>query len=169
MVPKRNYMPPRKIAFDELDYQIICLLHTDARLSAADVARRTGSNERTVRKRIDRLVADGVVRLTAILDPRAFGYYTAADIFLEADPAQEDEIVRRLTAMPEITYVALGQETSEISIEARFKDNQGLREFIGRILPGIPGVTVSRYALVPRILRNIDEWMPLIEDFHSKD
>jgi DNA-binding Lrp family transcriptional regulator len=161
-------MPPRKINFDEFDYQIIHLLHTDARLSAAEIARRTGSNERTVRKRIDRLVEDGAVRLTAILDPGAFGYQIAVDIFIEADPFQEDEIVRRLIAMPEITYVALGQETSEISIEARFKDNQGLREFIGRTLPDIPGVTVSRYALVPRILRNIDEWMPLIEDFHLK-
>ena len=162
-------MPPRKITLDELDYQIISLLHTDARLPAADIARRTGSNERTARKRIDRLVEDGVVRLTAILEPEAFGYHTAADIFLEADPAQEDEIVRRLMAMPEVTYVALGQESSEISIEARFKDNQGLREFLGRTLPGIPGVTVSRYALVPRILRNIDAWMPPMEDFHSKD
>jgi hypothetical protein len=67
--------------------------------------------------------------------------------------------------MPEVTYVALGQETKEISIEARFKDNQGLREFLGRTLPGIPGVQVSRYTLVPRILRNIDEWMPPREDF----
>jgi DNA-binding Lrp family transcriptional regulator len=158
-------MPPRKISLDELDYQIIRLLHTNARLPAADIARRTGSNERTVRKRIDRLVADGVVRLTAILEPDAFGYHTAADIFLEADYAQEDEIVRRLMSMPEVTYVALGQETNEISIEARFKDNQGLREFLGHTLPGIPGVTVSRYALVPRILRNIDSWMPPREDF----
>ena len=158
-------MPPRKISLDKLDYQIIRLLHTNARLPAADIARRTGSNERTVRKRIDRLVADGVVRLTAILEPDAFGYHTAADIFLEADHAQEDEIVRRLMSMPEVTYVALGQETNEISIEARFKDNQGLREFLGHTLPGIPGVTVSRYALVPRILRNIDSWMPPREDF----
>jgi hypothetical protein len=69
-------------------------------------------------------------------------------------------------AMPEVTYVALGQETNEISIEARFKDNKELREFLGRTLPGIPGVTVTRYALVPRILRNIDEWMPKKDDFN---
>ena len=102
MVPKRNYMPARKTAFDELDYQIICALHTDARLPAADIARRTGSNERTVRKRIDRLVAGGAVRLTAILDPVTFGYHTAADIFLETDPALEEQIVRHLIAMPEV-------------------------------------------------------------------
>ena len=158
-------MPPKKTSLDELDYQIICALHADARAAAADIARQTGANERTVRKRIERLEAEGTVRLTAILDPVAFGYITAADIFLEASSDMEPAILDRLMSMPELTYVALGQETMEISIEARFKNNEELREFLGRTLPGIPGVTVTRYALVPRILRNIDEWMPPIEDF----
>jgi Lrp/AsnC family transcriptional regulator, regulator for asnA, asnC and gidA len=159
-------MPTRKTSLDELDYQIIQELHDDARVSASGIARRTGAQERTIRKRIDRLIEDGIVRLTAILDPEAFNYHTAADIFLDTDPSLEETIVQRLIAMPEVTYVALGQESHEISIEARFKDNQGLRDFLGRTLPGIPGVTVSRYALVPRILRNIDAWMPPKDDFH---
>lgn len=158
-------MPPRKIDLDELDYKIIQELHREARIPAAEIARKTGANERTVRKRIDRLVQDGVVRLTAILEPEAFGYHVTADIFLETDPKQETEILERLMAMPEVTYIALGQESTEISIEARFKDNGALREFLGHTLSSIPGVSVIRYAIVPRILRNIDEWMPPKEDF----
>jgi DNA-binding Lrp family transcriptional regulator len=159
-------MPSKKTAFDALDYQIIQALHADARVPAADIARQTGANERTIRKRIEALVAAGTVRLTAILEPQAFGYMTAADIFLNAEAEREPAILQRLMAMPEVTYVALGQESQEISIEARFKDNQALREFLGRTLPGIPGLTVTRYTLVPRILRNIDEWMPTKEDFN---
>jgi DNA-binding Lrp family transcriptional regulator len=165
-MPKRNKITSRKIRLDELDYQIIQALHADARTSASDIARQTGANERTIRKRIERLVSDGAVRLTAILDPVAFDYLTAADIFLEAKTALEPVILDRLMSMPEVTYVALGQETHEISIEARFKNNEGLREFLGRTLPDIPGVIVTRYALVPRILRNIDEWMPKKGDFN---
>ena len=159
-------MSPRKNEFDELDYQIIRELHADARASASDIARKTNANERTIRKRIERLVADGAIRLTAILDPQAFGYVTAADIFLEAATDLEPAILDRLMSMPEVTYVALGQETNEISVEARFKDNEAMREFLGRTLPGIPGVMVTRYTLVPRILRNIDEWMPKKDDFN---
>jgi Lrp/AsnC family transcriptional regulator for asnA, asnC and gidA len=159
-------MPPRKIVFDGLDYQIILELHANARASASDIARKTKANERTIRKRIDRLVSDGAIRLTAILDPVAFGYTTAADIFLEAAADLEPAILNRLMSMPEVTYVALGQETKELSIEARFKDNEALREFLGRTLPGIPGVNVTRYTLVPRILRNIDEWLPNRVDFN---
>jgi DNA-binding Lrp family transcriptional regulator len=159
-------MSPREKAFDELDYRIIWELHANARASASDIARKTNANERTIRKRIERLVSDGAIRLTAILDPLAFGYVTAADIFLEADAGLEPAILDQLMSMPQVTYIALGQETKEISIEARFKDNEALRDFLGRTLPDIPGVTVSRYTLVPRILRNIDEWMPKKDDFN---
>ena len=158
-------MPPRKLSLDQLDYDIIQALHKNARVSASEIARVTGANERTIRKRIDRLIEEGTFRLTAIVDPSSFGYITAADILLEADPAKEDEIVQRLFSMPEITYVAFGQGSQEISIEARFKDNDELREFLRKTLPAIPGVTVNRYALVPRILRNIDEWLPPKADF----
>jgi Lrp/AsnC family transcriptional regulator for asnA, asnC and gidA len=149
-----------------IDLLIIRELHADARASASEIARKTNANERTIRKRIERLVSEGAIRLTAILEPEAFGYGTAADIFLEADADMEAVILDRLMAMPEVTYVALGQETKEISIAARFRDNEALREFLGHTLPGIPGITVTGYALVPRILRNIDEWMPKEEDFN---
>jgi len=158
-------MTTRKADLDNLDYQIIQELHKDARISASQIARKTGLNERTIRKRIERLLESGIFRLTAILDPVAFGYVTAADIFLEADPALEEEILQQLKSMPEITYIAFGQGTNEISVEARFKNNDALREFLRHTLPDLPGVKVTGYALVPRILRNIDEWIPPRADF----
>jgi DNA-binding Lrp family transcriptional regulator len=158
-------MPPRKYHLDELDYQIIKHLHANARISATQIARQTGSNERTIRKRIDRLVQGGIFRLTAIIDPQAFGYINTADIFLEADPNHENEILENLLHLPEITYIAFGQGSKEISIEARFKDNDELFKFLNHTLTELPGVKVTGYALVPRILRNIDEWFPPREDF----
>jgi DNA-binding Lrp family transcriptional regulator len=158
-------MPSRKYQLDDLDYHIIQELHSNARASASFIARKTGSNERTIRKRIDRLIESRLFRLTAILDPEAFGYLTAADIFLEADPEYEERILEQLMEIPEITYVAFGQGSTEISVEARFKSNDELREFLRHTLPELPGVKVTGYALVPRILRNIDEWIPPKEDF----
>jgi Lrp/AsnC family transcriptional regulator, regulator for asnA, asnC and gidA len=162
-------MPTRLSPCDSLDYEIIQALNKDARLPASEIARSIGVNERTVRKRIERLVSEGYIRLVAILDPVKFGYVTAADIFLEVDPSVEEAVLDELMAMPEVTYIAFGQGNNEVSIEARFKDNQLLREFIRRRLVNLPGVTVTRYTLVPRILRNIDEWMPGPQDFNISD
>lgn len=162
-------MPIRDRFVDQLDYEILQALHQDARVAASEIARITGANERTIRKRIDRLVNEGVIRMSAIVNPHAFGYVTAADIFLEVDPASEDEVIQTLMAMPEVTYVAYGQGSKDVSIEARFKDNDALREFLRHTLAGMAGVTVKGYALVPRILRNIDEWMPPKADFGIED
>ncbi len=158
-------MPPKKENLDYLDYLIIQELHRDARISASYIARKTKSNERTIRKRIEWLVRRGIIRLTAIINPESFGYMTAADIFLEADASFEMEILIRLKELPGITYIAFGQGTTSISVQARFKNNNELREFIRRVLPEIPGIKVTGYALVPRIIRNIDEWLPPKEDF----
>jgi Lrp/AsnC family transcriptional regulator for asnA, asnC and gidA len=158
-------MPPRKENLDSLDYQIIQELHRDARMSASHIARITRSNERTIRKRIEWLVRNGIIRLTAIINPESFGYITATDIFLEADPTFETEILHRLKELPGITYIAFGQGTIDISVQVRFKNNGELREFIHKVLPEIPGAKVTGYTLVPRIIRNIDEWVPPKEDF----
>lgn len=158
-------MPIRDRFLDQLDFQIIQALHQDARVAASEIARLSGANERTIRKRIDRLVELDIIRLSAILNPLAFGYVTAADIFLEVDPDKEPEVIKNLMDMPEVTYVAYGQGSNDVSIEARFKDNDALREFLRHTLAGMAGVTVKGYALVPRILRNIDEWMPPKADF----
>lgn len=156
-----------KKELDILDYRILHELKADSRKSASEIARIVGANERTVRKRIDRMVNIGAIRLTAIVNPFAFGYVTAVDIFLEVDPEKEQQVIERLSNMQEISYLAFGQGTQDLSIEGRFKDNDEMREFLRKTLPEIPGVKVLGYALVPRILRNIDEWMPKSEDFES--
>ncbi len=153
------------LPFDDLDYAIILELKKNSRASASDIGRAIHANERTVRKRIDRLVDLELIRLTAVVDPKMLGYGISVDIFLEISTSHEDEILATLTEMPQITYLAYGEGTSAISIEARFKDNTEMRIFLRQTLPSIPGVRVTGYTMVPGIIRNIDEWMPPPEDF----
>ncbi len=119
--------------FDRLDYEIIQALHADARVTASEISRAAHSNERTIRKRIERLLKRGATGLSAILDPQAFGDITAADAFLQIDPAQEEKITSALMDMPEVTCVAYRQArvTSPLRhvsrITRRFKNSLGTR------------------------------------------
>ncbi len=152
-------------AFDLLDYKIIEELRQDARRSASDIARAVGANERTIRKRLDHILDLGAIRATAIVNPEAFGYSTVVDVFLDVEPDREAEVIQRFMTMQEISYVAYGHGSRDVSIEARFKDNDAMREFLRHTLPAIPGVKVTASLLVPRILKNIDSWMPRPQDF----
>ena len=161
---------PEKNFLDALDYAIIKILNDNARIPASDIARTLKVNQRTVRNRIDHLVESGAIRLTAIVDPKAFGYWISVDIFLEIDMLHNKEILEQLEKMPNISYIAYGQGNNAISIEARFKDNEEMVTFLSQTLPSINGVKVVGYALVPLILRNIDRWVPPAKEFsHSED
>jgi DNA-binding Lrp family transcriptional regulator len=161
MTRRKNPFTP----FDATDYEIIKLLQKNARASASEIARAVDMNERTVRKRIDRLLDLGIGRVTLVLEPQVFSYGISVDIFLEIDQNKEDEILETLLSMPAISYLAFSQDTNELSLEARFKSNEELYQFLRRTLPDIDGVTVKEYTLVPRIVKNIDEWLPHPEDF----
>lgn len=151
--------------FDRTDYKIIKMLQKNSRLPAKKIAENLNLNDRTVRKRIDRMIELGVGRFSLILDPALFSYSISVDILLEIDLERETEIVEKLMEMPQISYMAFGQETNELSIQARYKSTEQLYEFLWKVIPGIEGVKVKEYALVPRIVRNIDEWIASEDDF----
>jgi DNA-binding Lrp family transcriptional regulator len=156
------------ISFDELDYKIILLLNHDGRLSASEIARELNANPRTIKKRIDHLLDSKAITLAAIVNPQAFHYCTAADIFIDVESGFEQEVIQSLLALQPVSYIAYGQGSQELSIEARFKDNGELHDFIRQHLEDMPHICVSRFVLVPRILKNIHQWTPKKEDFNSK-
>jgi len=151
--------------FDEFDRNLIRLLQEDARAPASALARGLGANERTVRTRIDRLVHVGAIRLTAVIEPRAFGYGISIDVFLEVDPSREEAILARLAALPAVTHLAYGQSTGDLSLGARFRDTEEMHRFLRETLGSIQGLQVKGHVLVPRMLRSIYEWIPPAEAF----
>lgn len=148
---------------DQLDYEILLALREDARMKAVLIARRTGSNERTVRNRIDRLLASGIVRLTTVMDMNACGFNITADVFVDLHAGHEDEVLAAIGETPEINYIAYGLDSNELSLQALFKDMGSFRLFLKR-LQDTPHLSVTRYALVPTIIKVAADWMPGPED-----
>jgi Lrp/AsnC family leucine-responsive transcriptional regulator len=152
-------------SFDEIDYKIIKLLKKNARIKASEIARELHVKERTVRNRISRLIDLGIGHFSIYVDPLQFGYGIIVDVFLNIDPTHEKEIVRNLLAMRNVSYIAEGETSQMISIAARFKDVAQMNTFLRDTLPGIDGVTVSKYGFVTRLYREYHEWMPSMENF----
>lgn len=159
---------PLPVQFDTLDHQIIRELPGNVRVDAAKIARAVGANERTVRKRINRLIELDALQLAGIVNPRAFGYVIMAEVLIQVDATCEDDVVNSLLQMPEVTYIAHSQNDYQMSIRAHFKDYAEMRDFVRQTLPAISGVTVINSGVIPRVLRNIDQWIPKNGDFASK-
>ncbi|OJF92544.1 Lrp/AsnC family transcriptional regulator [Alkalibacterium sp. 20] len=161
-------MAKKEKNYDQIDFKIIQELSKDARKSVAKIANEIDINERTVRRRIEKLIDDNTLRITTIVDPSSFGYNAIADINLKVDEAVYDEFVEDCKANPNVCYIATGWGKANLSIETRFLDNDDMYNFINKTLPETNGAEVINYFIIPKIIYNIDEWLPVQDDFKEE-
>jgi len=154
-----------EVKLTPLDRQIIILLNQDARLPSAQIALRLGVSERTVRNRISRLIQEGVIRPVAVVNPSTFGYDLVVDIFCDVDMAQRDSVIKALAEMPEISYIAASTGDQDLSIQALFKNSTDMHAFITTRLYQVDGIRRTRTVLVPSIVKDTYQWLPVEEDF----
>lgn len=144
---------------DWLDKQIIDLLTEDGRMSCVDIAHRIGNtNERVVRYRLERLVASGVIVVSAIVDAKAIGFPVIADVFLEVEPGRVLEVAEKIAAYENVTYVACSTGERDISIQIVAQDNRSLYDFVTETIGRLPGVRRTTTSIVPLIIKDDARW-----------
>lgn len=153
--------------FDSLDRLILTLLNRDARLSSAAIARQTGASERTINNRIKRLIESKAVQPTAVVDPAAFGYSLAIDIFCELEVGHQEQVLQALLELPEISYIAISTGDQDLSLQALFKDSEAMHAFITHKLHQVPGMRRTRTVLIPRIIKGSFRWLPPEDAFQQ--
>ncbi|MCX7608091.1 MAG: Lrp/AsnC family transcriptional regulator [Anaerolineales bacterium] len=146
---------------DELDLRIIDLLLEDGRMPAAKIARRVGNvSERAVRYRIDQMVKDGLIHIGAVVNPRRFGYPVVADVFIEVEPSQIQEVAQRLAEMDEVSYVACSIGELDISIQVVGRNTDDIYRFATEVIGKMPGVRKTTTSIVPSVIKDVYQWRP---------
>ena len=158
--PRRPGAPVRHPVVDGTDRAIMDLLMDDGRMPSTQVARSLGTvSGKTVSRRLDRLLSEGIIRVVAIADHRALGYSVIADIGIETRPGRAEEVGQALAAMAQVNYVALVTGDCDVWIQMRAVDMEDLQRFILRKLHKMPGVRRTSTALLfTSALKDIDSW-----------
>jgi Lrp/AsnC family leucine-responsive transcriptional regulator len=131
---------------DILDMKIIKALQTDGRKPIVRLAREVGANEATVRRRIDKLLKQGIIeRFTVVLDYHKLGRVIKAFIGLRVQPAKLREIVDHLSKHPDVQVLYRTSGDTDIFAEVIFEKMEDLNEFleVELNLEGILGTTVT--------------------------
>lgn len=144
---------------DRTDQVIVCLLMEDGRMSYAEIARRIGSiSERSVRSRIERLVREGVIRVSAVVNPRTVGLPVTADVWMEIEPGRVQDVAQRMAEREEVSYVAYSTGDRDLSIQIYAADNDELYRFVSEVVGNVPGVRRTSTIMVPRVLKDVYDW-----------
>lgn len=147
---------------DALDREIVTILQEDGRMSNTEIARRLGVAEGTIRRRIERLVSEGFIKIAAVADPFKVGMGTVALIHLDVELTRLEEAAARLVELPCVRVVAYATGVHDIIVEAIFASNQDLLTFLKDGLPRIPGIRNAETSVLLKLLKRSYEWeLPL--------
>ena len=125
---------------DELDRRIIEILQMDGRASNARIARAVGVSEGTIRRRLRRLIQDGVINVIAVPNLEKMGYNTAALVGLQTDPGRIDGVAEALAELDGVHFVALTTGAQDIFIWVALSSSEELGDFLRNKVGVIPGV-----------------------------
>lgn len=144
---------------DKLDVQIVNLLMEDGRMACAEVARRIGNiTERSVRYRLERLIQEGVIQVSAIVNPRIMGFSVVADVWLQVDSASIQAVAQKMTEYDCISYVAYSIGEPDVSVQVIARSNDEVYRFVTEVIGKIPGVRKTTTSIVPQVLKDVYQW-----------
>src|SRR3954464_1883987 len=134
---------------DNIDRQIVALLRQNARRSFQSIGLRVSLSAPAVKRRVDRLEADGVIRgYTAQVDPGRYGWGTHAFVALYTEGRMAATEVREAVERhPEVeaAYTVAGEASAVVHLRAR--DTAHLEETLER-LRDRPGITRTQTQIV---------------------
>jgi Lrp/AsnC family transcriptional regulator, regulator for asnA, asnC and gidA len=150
---------------DELDRAISSLLLEDGRMTCSEISRRLDGKvaERTVNARIRRLVTRGIIRVQAVVNPRALGYGFIADMWIEVVAGRQREVVDELVKIVQVSYVAYSTGDRDLSVQLCARDMQDLHHLVNEVVGQIPGIVRTGVTLVPVMVKDSSQW-PIPED-----
>ena len=125
---------------DNLDRTIVNILERDGRTSNALIARSTGVSEGTVRRRLNKLISENIIRVVALPDPRALGYESEALIGVQVDPDKINEVADSLAELSSTRWVAIITGSFHMFAWVVLPDPERLGRFLREKVGTIPGV-----------------------------
>ncbi len=135
---------------DNIDFQIIRLLHDDARMANAAIAREVGLAPSAVFQRIRKLEGEGIIRgYHARLDPDALQQGLLAFVSVQTgEGARAAETSAMLAAIPEVVEVHRVVGDDCFLLKVRVRDTTALGALLDEKIQRLPPVASTRTTIV---------------------
>jgi len=132
---------------DKLDLKILRSLSRDGRKPYKTIAKDLDVSDATIRKRVERMKRDGVIRQFHVLvNYERVGQFVKAFIGLKVNPSRLQDIVSGLQNNPDVQVIYRTTGSWDILIEVILKDMKELNWFLERQL-NIEGVAETEVNL----------------------
>jgi len=90
------------MCLDDVDKKIVSELQQDGRMTLLDLAKKVGYTSMGIKKRLQRLIENGTIKVSALINPKALGLHPAI-VMLEMESAETmQELLNRFEKCPRV-------------------------------------------------------------------
>jgi Lrp/AsnC family transcriptional regulator for asnA, asnC and gidA len=152
---------------DDLDLRIIGALEIDGRRPVAEIARELGVPKSTVQRRLDALIRERVIFVTASADSGKLGLGIHAHLNMRVDLANYQQVIDEIRLLTEVRWLASTTGRADLVAEAYFASPTHLHEFIRDKLAPIPGVAAVETSIILSVEKLTFHWGELLREAAS--
>ncbi len=129
------------LVLDEIDKQILTILHEEGRISYTDLGKRVDLSRVAVQARINQLIEAGVIeKFTAVINPAKIGIHVSVFFNVEVEPQFLEEVALKLEEEPAVTSLYHMTGPSKLHMHGIFANDQEMEEFLTKRLYPLRGV-----------------------------
>ena len=142
---------------DELDNQIVKILNKDGRTNNKDIAKRLSVSEGTIRNRINKLLASGILKVSGLVNPDLAEEKQLMILGVNISASKDlFAIAQEISKLPGVhsAYIVTGRY--DLMIETWLDTKYGLIKFLSESLASIDGITSTESFLV---MKNYKKWV----------
>nr|WP_281175619.1 Lrp/AsnC ligand binding domain-containing protein [Roseomonas aerilata] len=144
---------------DRTDRLMLAILQREGRITNLELSDRIGLSATATSERMRRLLKEGLVTgFGARLDPHrlGFGLLIFVEVLLDkTTPDVFDRFSEAVNRSPEVLECHMVAGGFDYLVKTRVRDMAAYRDFLGKVLLGLPGVRETRtYAVMEEVKTN---------------
>jgi|TARA_B100002003_G_C13935731_1_gene454393 Lrp/AsnC family transcriptional regulator for asnA, asnC and gidA len=143
---------------DKIDKAILRELIEDGTRSRVSFARQLKVSEATIRKRIERLEKEEVMKIIALTNPLKMGLTVVSFIF-QIKPDMVSEAAFELAQYPNIQYLAITTGQFDLLAWAVFRNQNDVYNFVANEAAKLPGIIRSETQLHLNLVKRAHNWI----------
>jgi len=144
---------PADVRLTAVDEALIAALGRDGRLGWQELAQACGTMPSTARRRVASLMARGLLRLRAVVDPAVLGYPVTAYLWLRVNATHLSAAGRLLADHPAVVNIAATTGEQNLCGEVALADDDALYDFLTGTVGRIAGLRDTDVTMELRTLK----------------
>ena len=141
---------------DKTDWKIINLL-SERYLPNMTIAKKLGLSEGTIRQRIKRMQAAGILKIKALRDTNVLANQQLAIIAVNVEHSNLlDKKAREISELPEVLSVSIVSGRYDLLVEVLVDSNKGLVKFLTESLSQVDEISATESFVT---LRSYNRWV----------